>query len=76
MYGAGGYGEQNTAVGKGQKDDNNAYAVHELYGKAADLRIFHCGVFSGIQRFDYGRIIFSWNINGDYYRTYRKGDSV
>lgn len=51
------------------KDDNSSDSVHELYGEAADLRIFHCGIFpeEGSACDDWTLCI--WNCDGNFNGT-------
>ena len=51
------------------EDDDHADSVYELYCKTADLRIFYGGIFSGVQRIDYGCTLF-WR----YCSRYSGGD--
>lgn len=76
MYRAGRYGEPDAALCPGPENDDFADAFYELFCKAADLCVFHSGVFPETRGICDDCTVFWRNCDRDFDGTFHAWDAV
>ena len=76
MYRAGRYGEPDAALCPGPENDDFADAFYELFCKAADLCVFHSGIFPETRGTCDDCTVFWRNCDRDFDGTFHAWDAV